>query len=95
MINPNSADPTTEPGPPSEKNTDEPTLESNSDALSEPSAPTREDSMEYLSPRYKVRYQKGQNPPKFSTIKEHTKEPPWGDTWKIRILGQDKSLESG
>ena len=34
-------------------------------------------------------------PPIFIAQEERTKEAPWGDTCKIRILGQYKSLESG
>ena len=37
-------------------------------------------------------YQKGLDPPIFTTLEECTKEAPFGDTWKIRILGQGKSL---
>ena len=48
-----------------------------------------------LYPKDIRRYQKGSDSPIFSTIEERTKEAPWGDTWKIRILGQDKSLEAG
>ena len=46
-------------------------------------------------PTYVVRYQKGSYPPIFYTLEECTKEAPWGDTRKIRIFGQDKSLEAG
>ena len=51
--------------------------------------------MGHPSPRYIVIYQKGTYLPIFYTLDERTKEVPWGDTWKIRILGQDKSLEAG
>ena len=47
-----------------------------------------------LAPKYIVQYQKGSDPPIFSTLEERTKEDPWGDAWKIRILGQYKSLEA-
>ena len=95
LSNPPSTDSTPEPVPPSEKSTKELTSEPDYDSLSEPSAPTREDSMGRLSPNYIVRYQKGSDTPRFATIEEHTKDSPWGDTWKIRIWGQDKSLEAG
>ena len=71
------------------------TSEPNYDALSEPSAPTREDSIGCLSPKGIVRYQKVSDAPRFTTLEEHTKESPWGGTWKIRVLGQDESLEAG
>ena len=45
LSGPPSAEPTLEPGPPSENPTEKPTSEPDFDALSEPSAPTREDSM--------------------------------------------------
>ena len=48
--------------------------------------------MGHLSPGDIVRYQKGTHPPIFSTLEEHTKESSRVDTWKIRILGQDKIL---
>ena len=60
---PPSVEPTLEPGPTSEKPAKEPTLEPNYDALSEPSAPTREGSIEHLDPKYIARYQKGLDPP--------------------------------
>ena len=47
------------------------------------------------SPKRQSRYQKGSDLPIFATLEEHNKEAPWGDTWKILILGQDKSLEVG
>ena len=53
---PPSVDPTSEPGPQSEKHTKEVTFETNYDALSEPSAPTREGSMGHLAPGDIVRY---------------------------------------
>ena len=46
-----------------------------------------------LSPKYIAIHQKGSYPPWFSTLEERAKEDPWGDTWKIQILGQDESLE--
>ena len=94
LSNPPSAEPTPEPGPPSKKTTKETTSEPDSDYLSEPSAPTREDSIGCLSPKGIVRYQKVSDTPRFTTLEEHTKESPWGGTWKIRVLGQDKSLEA-
>ena len=51
--------------------------------------------MSNLSPKYIVKYQKGSDTPTFDTIEDYTKEAPWGNTWKIRILGQDKGLEAG
>ena len=48
-----------------------------------------------LPPKDIIRYQKGSDPPRFATIEERTKEDPWGDTRNIRILGQDKILDSG
>ena len=51
--------------------------------------------MGHLDPKYIVRYQKGSDPPRFATLKERTKEAPWGDTCKIWIWGQDNSLGSG
>ena len=42
-----------------------------------------------------MRYQKSSDPPIFFTLEERTKEDSWGYTWKICILGQDKSLEVG
>ena len=83
---------TPEPGP---QPTKEPALEPDSDTLSEPSSPTREDTIGHLSPKDILRYQKGSYPPRFATLEERTKEAPCGVTWKIRILGQDKSLEAG
>ena len=49
LSDPTSVEPTPEPGPPSEKPTKEPTSEPDFDALSEPSAPTREGSIGNLS----------------------------------------------
>ena len=37
-------------------------------------------------------YQKGLDQPIYTTLEESTKEAPLVDTWKIRILGQGKSL---
>ena len=85
---------TPEPEPPGKKPTNEPTFEDNSDSLSGPSAPTKEFYMGNLSPREIVIYQKGSYPPRFVTLEELTKEDLWGDTCKIRILGQYKSLEA-
>ena len=92
LRNPPPVEPTLEPGPPSEKTTEEPTSEPDSDALSEPSVPMREDTMGHLSPKDIVRYQKVSYPPMFATLEERTKEAPWIYTCKIRILGQDKRL---
>ena len=58
LSNPPSAESTPEPGPPSEKTTKEPTSEPDSDALSQPSTPTREDYMGRLAPKYIVRHHK-------------------------------------
>ena len=92
---PPSTDSTSEPGTPIEKATEEPTSETDSDVLSEPSAPMGEGSMGHLSPGDILRHHKGSDPPIFATIEERTNEASWGDVWKIRILGQEKSLESG
>ena len=51
--------------------------------------------MGHLDPVDITRYQKGSDPPRFDTLEERTKEDPREDTWKIRILGQDKSLDAG
>ena len=51
--------------------------------------------MGQLAPKDILIYQKGSDPPIFSTQEELTKEAPWRDRWKIRILYQDKSLEAG
>ena len=48
-----------------------------------------------LSPKDIVRYHKGSDPPRFSNLEERTKVSPWGDTWNIWLLGQDKNLEAG
>ena len=95
LIDPPSAEPTPELGPPSEKPTKEPTSEPDSSTLSEPSAPTGEGSMGHLYPKEISLYQKGSDTPRFFTLEERTKEDPWGDIWNIRIWGQDKSLEAG
>ena len=87
--------PTSESGPPSGKPTKELTPETDYDALSEISMPTREGSMGNLFPWDIIRYQKGPDPPIFSTLEEPNKEASWRDTWKIRIWGQDKILEAG
>ena len=47
-----------------------------------------------LAPKDIVRYHKGSDPPRFAILEDSAKEDPWGDTWKIRIWGQDKSLEA-
>ena len=51
--------------------------------------------MVHLASKDIVRYRKGSDTPRFATLEEHTKEAPWGDTWKLWILGQYKSLEAG
>ena len=51
--------------------------------------------MGQLYPRDIMIYQKRSDPPIFDTLEEHTKEAPWVETWNIRILGQNKSLEAG
>ena len=51
LSDPPSADPTPEPGPLSRKSTKKQPSEPDSDALSEPSAPTREVSMGKLPPK--------------------------------------------
>ena len=93
LNDPTSAETTPNPVTPSGKPTKEPTSEPDSYALSESSAPTREDSMGHLSQKDISRYQKGSYPPRFTTLEERTKEDTWGNTRQIRILGQDKSLE--
>ena len=95
LSDPPSAEPTPETGTRIEKPTKEPTSESDFDALSEPSAPTRNYFMGHLPPKDTVIYQKGTDLTRLATLEERTKEAPWVNTWKIRILGQDKSLESG
>ena len=95
LNDPTSAETTPNPVTPSGKPTKEPTSEPDSYALSESSAPTREDSMGHLSPKDIVGYQKVSDPPRFATLEESTKESPWGDTWKIRILVQDNILDAG
>ena len=52
---PPSTEPTPDPGPPSKRPTEEPTSEPDYDALSQPYALTREDSMSALFPKYIVR----------------------------------------
>ena len=94
LINPPSTEPTPDPGPPSKIHTKETTSERNYDALSEPSAPLREGSVGRLSPKDIIRYQKGLDPPRFPTLEERTKEAPWEDTFKSRILGQYKSVKA-
>ena len=88
LRDPPSAEPTPETGPPSKKTTEEPTSEPNYDAISEPSAPMREDFMGHLSPKDILIYQKGSDPSRFAAIEERTKEATWVYTWKIRILVQ-------
>ena len=95
LSNPPSADPTPKPETPSENTTKEPTLERDYDALSEPSTPMREDSMGQLYPKDIVIKQKRSYPPRFATLEERTKEAPWGDICKIRILIQESILEAG
>ena len=73
-----SAEPTLNTGPPSEKSTKEPILEPDSDALSEPPAPRRENSMGHIAPGDIVQYQKESDSPRFAIIEDCTKESPWG-----------------
>ena len=47
-----------------------------------------------LAPGDIFRYQKGSDTNRFVTLEERTKEAYWGDTYKIRILGQNESLET-
>ena len=47
-----------------------------------------------LSLRDIVIYHKGLNPPRFDNLEDRTKEAPWGDTCKIRVWGQEESLEA-
>ena len=51
LSDPPSVEPTLEPVPPSETHIEEMTLVPDSDALSEPSVTTREDSMGHLDPK--------------------------------------------
>ena len=57
--------------------------------------PTRYDSMEYLSPGNIVKCHTGECQHHFSGLVDHTRESPWGDTWVIRTLGQEDTLEVG
>ena len=91
LRDPPSADPTTEPGTPSEKPTGKLTSKPDYNTLSEPSAPTREDYMGHLSPKDIERYQKGSYPPIFTTLEERTKEAPWGDTRKSVFWAKTRS----
>ena len=81
----------------SENPTKEPTSEPDYDALSELSAPLREDSIGHLSPKDIVKQHKGSDPPIFATPEERTKEAHWGDTrksgsWaKMRAWRQEKT----
>ena len=92
---PTYTDTTPEPGHPSKTNTKEPTSEPNYDALLEPSTPRGGYFMGNLYPKDIVRYHKVSDQPRFVTLEEITKDDPWGDTWKIHILGQYESLETG
>ena len=65
---PLSVNPTPLPGPPNENPTEEPPLEPNYNALSEPFAPTREGYMVHLSPKDIVICHKGSDPPRFVTL---------------------------
>ena len=52
--------------------------------------------MGYLALGDTVRYHKGPDSPGFATLEEQrTKEASWGETRKIRILGQYDSTEAG
>ena len=51
--------------------------------------------MYHMSAKDIVIYRKESDQPIFTTIEENTKEAPWGDTCKIWILVQDKSLKAG
>ena len=42
-----------------------------------------------------MKHQKGSIQHRFVTLEEHIKKAPWGDTQKIRILGQEERLEAG
>ena len=68
LSDPPSVEPTPDPGPLSEKPTKEPTSGPDSDALSEPSAPRREDSMGHLAPGDIVQYQKESDSPRFAIL---------------------------
>ena len=49
--------------------------------------------MEYLSTGYFMRYHQGSDLQQFITMENQIKEAPWGDTWKIRIMEQEETLE--
>ena len=87
---PPSLETTWEPVHPSKKSTEEPTSETDPGTSPDPYAPTREDNKGHLAPGDIMKYKKGSDLPRFATLEEHTKESPWGDTCKIRILGQDQ-----
>ena len=94
---PPSTESTLDPGPPSEKPTNETTSEPYSYALIEPYSPTREGYMGNLPPKGILRYQKGSDLPRLATIEEHTKEGFCGDKWKygfwsnMRVWSQYKT----
>ena len=88
---PTYADPTLEIVHSSEKHTKEPTLKSGSDALSEPSAPTREGFMGDLDPGYIVIYHKGSDTPIFATLEELTNKASWGDTQKYGFWAKTRA----
>ena len=51
----------------------------------------REGYLGYIASKDITRYQKWSDSTRFATLEERTKEAPSGDTYKIRILGQDNS----
>ena len=77
------------------KTTKEPTLGPKSDDSSENSAPTKEGSMGYLALGDIVINQKEEDWHQFSALEERIKEATWGETWKIRIWGQEDIPEAG
>ena len=80
LSDPLTTEPIPKPEPTSGKPTKEPTLEPDSDALSEPFKPMMKGSMGRLAPKYIVRYQKRSDQPRFSTLEERMKKATWGDT---------------
>ena len=48
-----------------------------------------DNSMDYLDSGDVFRFHQGVDNHQFDTLEEHTKEAPWGDTWKIRVWGQE------
>ena len=51
--------------------------------------------MGHIVPGDIMRYQKGAYQPQFSNLEERIKAASWGDTWEIRIWGQEETLDAG